>query len=545
MAFYSYPAYLTPVYVYRNHFNNCAGVCFAGRMITDVIKQNTFSSSYAGNMINIWQSNINLLDNIFTSSGSTIMLNNSYPGMAPVPSVDSWNWLGGRNYLTAQYGNNITITAGYPITDYGQNSFTLNHNGYYHLFGTLPDSVASYYYCRDNCWYGPGGRITYLYNNHINPIPLLWQSNHNIDCYLDLNPTGWQIVDKGNDIYDTIFTTAMESGDSSTIDAALYSQSIEYINASNYFEGITDLKMLIDNYTTSSYIYTSLYDLYHCYEMLDTSDNQNTRDIMFSNLKNYLNDKIQQYCGDAQFVDIAYNLTLSCDTKMQNYNSAASGYEFIALYHPNEEIQLFASIDYTYIEELLNGGGSNSDITKAFNLKKFLDKKPVHKIVKESYEKVAENNLMQANTITQKYSRTDKRELIERAKYNINTSIGLAREEKERRRTEDLKLLLGLDKISNSKADNITPLKFSLSQNYPNPFNPVTKIKYELPKNVNVTIKIYDLLGREVTILVNNEFKLAGSYEIEWNASNYASGVYFYRIQAGDFTDVKKMVLIK
>jgi hypothetical protein len=158
---------------------------------------------------------------------------------------------------------------------------------------------------------------------------------------------------------------------------------------------------------------------------------------------------------------------------------------------------------------------------------------------------VTENNLRQANTITQKFSRTDKNVLIERAKNNITTSIGLAKEEKEKRRAEDLKLLLGLDRITNSKADNSIPLKFNLSQNYPNPFNPVTKIKYELPRNINVTIKVYDLLGREVTTLINNEFRNAGNYEIEWNGSNYASGVYFYRIQAGDFTDVKKMVLIK
>jgi hypothetical protein len=92
---------------------------------------------------------------------------------------------------------------------------------------------------------------------------------------------------------------------------------------------------------------------------------------------------------------------------------------------------------------------------------------------------------------------------------------------------------------------NSIPIAFNLYQNYPNPFNPVTKIKYDLPKNTNVTIKVYDLLGREVTTLINNEFRNAGRYEVNWNASNYASGVYFYRIQAADYTSVKKMVLIK
>jgi hypothetical protein len=92
---------------------------------------------------------------------------------------------------------------------------------------------------------------------------------------------------------------------------------------------------------------------------------------------------------------------------------------------------------------------------------------------------------------------------------------------------------------------NSMPNAFNLYQNFPNPFNPVTTIKYDLPKNSNVTIIIYDLIGREVSRLVNNEFKNAGRYEINWNANNYASGIYFYRITSADFTDVKKMVLIK
>jgi len=88
------------------------------------------------------------------------------------------------------------------------------------------------------------------------------------------------------------------------------------------------------------------------------------------------------------------------------------------------------------------------------------------------------------------------------------------------------------------------PKIFCLSQNYPNPFNPSTKIKYDIPKTSQVTIKVFDLIGREVTTLVN-EIKQPGSYEAEFNASNFASGVYFYRIEAGNYVNVKKMVLVK
>ena len=97
--------------------------------------------------------------------------------------------------------------------------------------------------------------------------------------------------------------------------------------------------------------------------------------------------------------------------------------------------------------------------------------------------------------------------------------------------------------IQNTNSE--VPVKYSLEQNYPNPFNPVTNIKFGLPKSSFVTLKIYDILGREVAVLVNNLNIAAGNYVYDFNAANVPSGIYFYRISAGDFTDVKKMTLIK
>lgn len=97
-----------------------------------------------------------------------------------------------------------------------------------------------------------------------------------------------------------------------------------------------------------------------------------------------------------------------------------------------------------------------------------------------------------------------------------------------------------------SVSQNISeyPESFSLSQNYPNPFNPVTNIKFDIPKSGLVKITVYDLLGREVTSLVNQQMQ-PGSYSVDWDASNYPSGVYFYRIETETFTDSKKMILLK
>jgi hypothetical protein len=88
------------------------------------------------------------------------------------------------------------------------------------------------------------------------------------------------------------------------------------------------------------------------------------------------------------------------------------------------------------------------------------------------------------------------------------------------------------------------PTQFALQQNYPNPFNPTTTISYQLPVSSYVTLKVYDLLGREVATLVN-EKKKAGNYSLQWDASGLSSGIYFYRLEANEKREIKKMVLMK
>ncbi len=89
-----------------------------------------------------------------------------------------------------------------------------------------------------------------------------------------------------------------------------------------------------------------------------------------------------------------------------------------------------------------------------------------------------------------------------------------------------------------------TPAEFSLSQNYPNPFNPSTTINYSVPEKSFVTLKVYNVLGKEVASLVNNQ-EDAGSHQVNFNAINLSSGMYFYTIRAGNFTATKKLILLK
>jgi hypothetical protein len=100
-------------------------------------------------------------------------------------------------------------------------------------------------------------------------------------------------------------------------------------------------------------------------------------------------------------------------------------------------------------------------------------------------------------------------------------------------------VVTGVEEISSS-----VPSVYSLSQNYPNPFNPTTNIRFAVPEAGLVTMKVYNLLGQEVTTLVN-EYKNAGTYNVDFNAVNLSSGVYFYQINAGNYSDTKKMILMK
>ena len=107
---------------------------------------------------------------------------------------------------------------------------------------------------------------------------------------------------------------------------------------------------------------------------------------------------------------------------------------------------------------------------------------------------------------------------------------------------------IGCEAILATHQNNM-PLQYALYQNYPNPFNPVTTLQYDLPEDAMVNITIYDMMGRQVSTLVSSQ-QTAGYKSIQWNATNdkgapVSAGLYLYTIQAGDYTQTKKMVLLK
>jgi hypothetical protein len=277
-------------------------------------------------------------------------------------------------------------------------------------------------------------------------------------------------------------------------------------------------------------------------------------------MKNYLEEKIQQYDTNEVFVKVAFEFFLKTAVKKKGYQLAMDGYQYIAENSPSSTERLMASLNYIDVEGLLqgSGGGKSENPDYKDELSSDRNGKPIKDILLASYNKTKKSieqkeNMDLKNTkdvsktkseLSRKHS-SDKK-LKNRAIENINVSSSLTKEERRERIEKDLMLLHQrgetTEKIINK--NNVESLKYELSQNYPNPFNPITNIKYQIQKTGQVTLKIYDITGREIKTLVN-EIKNPGSYIVTFNGTELASGVYFYRIQAGDFVQVKKMVLIK
>jgi hypothetical protein len=104
--------------------------------------------------------------------------------------------------------------------------------------------------------------------------------------------------------------------------------------------------------------------------------------------------------------------------------------------------------------------------------------------------------------------------------------------------------MIPIGPIGISNENLYLPVNFALGQNYPNPFNPVTNIRFDIPRDAFVRLSVFDILGREVEVLVNQQLK-PGTYKYDWHAEKYSSGLYFYKLLTNDFIDVKKMILVK
>jgi hypothetical protein len=270
-------------------------------------------------------------------------------------------------------------------------------------------------------------------------------------------------------------------GDNSTPED-LFMQAYTEEMSQNYTDAITHYKDVVSSYKTSSYAPVSLSRIFNCLEKSGANSGAyQTIQSYYSGIKTN-----QSHPNESR--ELAEDFVIKSKVKQGNIEEAVSDYNTIYLANTSNSKGMHALVNKLCLENMIQGDNSSSGLNSGTN----------HKI-----------NL--------------------------------------------LSLISGEDIRTSSLISNTTPAYFKLHQNYPNPFNPSTTIRYEIPllrgvsalggRGVSVSFKIYDMLGREV--FQYSDVKSPGSYEIKFDGSNLASGMYFYVLNAGSFTDTKKMVLLK
>lgn len=194
-------------------------------------------------------------------------------------------------------------------------------------------------------------------------------------------------------------------------------------------------------------------------------------------------------------------------------------------YDPKENVYIvILDVNWLVQNNVLNQGQGNSLISKLNAARQKILQGNNNAAINQLHAFLNQTNDFITNHIL---TQVQAQPLIDKANYIIDQLGG------------DIPLISGLNIYSKD-----IPTEYALQYNYPNPFNPTTRIRFDLPKASETKLIIYDMLGREVKVLLNNNLE-PGRYEITWNAGSKASGIYFYRLTAGDFLQVKRMSLIK
>ena len=525
---------------------------------------------------------------------------------------------GGYNSITAegQTAKCIQLSNSYLLIDEGYNVFRLedSQTNNYHLEGTIPNDVGADPYPAENNCFHLGNGLLVKHN-------LRWidETEINLDtvpssCNSE-RPESFMVFNLGNGINDTV---RYESGGSGGGERAIRNYELgiknyensksENVNASVSSAEVVSAKALNDsvsiNLRRRNYEKVSAL----CREMLtDYADSINDASIIsklyladlkqetgssrMSELKSFLESYILNNPEKEMMIRQAFYFIQKCKVSLGLYESAMSGFQQIINQFPYSYEGLLASWDYAATSLLNSQGGSGGgaaskydhelrdegvisyidDPNDVYDSRKFStdDRKTLNENLTKTFssqvnrqtneiksleEKLTRNEA--SNSEKKKYQemRTLKEVVKARKPGNVAVHVSMI--------SDDLSRIMKSNgsEVSDKYEANILPTEFALHQNYPNPFNPATKISFDLPQDSKVNLVVYDLLGREVTRLVNNEFKVAGIYNYDFNGSSLASGIYLYKLVvslparhkdgpnpmiAGGFSETRKMVLIR
>lgn len=595
----SYASLTLPLIIENNTFNFGNTAIFLSGVTGGAIKGNTIIDNYYG--VNSLTSSVDIAENNITSSVNGSIGVFSAGGSEVRLSKAGNLHIGGHNNITntGAGSNNIRVDGAVFLLDDGENVFDIasNQSGS-HLYGWFPYFTAVSYSEIHNCWK--------VDNSATEPYVLITDGYQGSPISFTFTPylTGcevstcedYTVIDLGGGVYDTICDGAMGEGGGFSNRLPLTKgeypkgEGVSYIISTakqkndsisvlmryrNYTQARVKCLDLINTYPDSIQALSALSKLYLAVTATDTTING------AGELKTYYENLILNHPNNVSLVKHSNYFILKCKVKMRLYSQALAGFQQIINENPYSYEGLIARWDYMATSLLAPQGGafnsefgleiSDYDINDAEDNPKSEFRDPQSEDDKSPFTKQQRQDIRKSINTAIETGRNDDETRIKKLEEQVSLGDVNAASDLKKLRTlkevvkthkpanilqhvkivsEDIRKVFG-EGTSNAKTTpNNLPMVYRLSQNYPNPFNPTTKINYDLPRDAKVTIVIYDILGQEVKRLVNNELKKAGTYIVDFSAQNYASGVYFYRIEAEEtngfkFTDSKKMVLIK
>jgi hypothetical protein len=604
----AYSGTTVPALIEHNTFTSTAGAMalMLSGVTGGAMKSNTFTDF--ARSVSALSSSIDVYGNTFTNESAASTGLEGLSGTELRLNKVSRTFIGGLNNFSNNQSSsrNILVDYSYYLLDGGENVFNIgSDNESKHLRGSFPYPVPVSTNATVNCFkinQSVSNPVVDVTSNG-SPVSFVFTP------YLSgCDPNGGgdeMVIELGDGIYDTVSIMSGAGGQSiangelrianlkSEIKNSqfeigskqLYDSICIQMRYRNYSYVKDRCEYMLNAYPDSLESIYAAHKLYLAVSVTDTTSSGRTA------LKTLYETIILNHPNNTSLVQKCNYLAQKCKVLLHQYSAALAGFQQIINNNPYSYEGLVAHWDYMATSLLVNGQGggegqesmtndelrmtgdksiSNFGLSIA-NLKsrseaeipsyrddesgdpndKFTkeERKQINKTVTQSYESTKESGQKKIEMLTKqavegnmesakqvKMMKTLEQVVTTQKPKNLFEHINIVK--------NDLKRVFGSDNSGKNKTNNIIPNQYSLSQNYPNPFNPETTIKYALPRDVKVLIKIYDILGREVQTLVN-EFKKAGYYEIKFNGSNFASGVYFYRIESGDFVVSKKMVLIK
>ena len=503
---------------------------------------------------------------------------------------NSGMYLGGYNYFR-NYGttsSNIRTDDSFFDIDCGNNEFDIDETDYSkHLTGTMiSDDEPAYVYAYKNCFHEDS--ITNIEAIH----DVIWSgTNSNVNFlfepyFCDLIPPQDFVVFEAYGFPDTVYYKSGGEGGgfnpNKTINAEenTYKSLKDTVNINlrkrNYQTVETNSKLILTQYPDSLESIGMVQKLYMASLNLDST--------RIGITKTFLENLISNNTQNPSLIKRAFYFIQKCKVKLGQFQSALEGFQYIMTQNPYTYEGLVASWDYAATYLLMGTGGSIQgdneqsleDLTTPTDtLLSRMSKRDINSAKNTNTNEETTKIFYEKIKITTKDDRSKQEEKVKTLEKKLESSkstpekneaareLAVMKQIKEAVKikkpktvinhvqimNDDIKKVFGVGKKSSKESMNsLIPQTYQLYQNYPNPFNPTTKIAFDLPKDAKVKLVIYDILGREMKTLVNNEFRSAGKYITEFNGSNMASGVYFARIlvnEGKDFIAVKKLVLLK